>query len=472
MTVQLILTFALPILSGGMLVHVIWPDRSFWPMALKVFLGAGVGLGATSLLYFVFLLFFAGQNWFIALQAAALLALTMIAGLQARRSSTSGRWFGGVPRLTRLQEIEVGIGLLVLVISFLSTANYLLRRRQGDWDAWMMYNRAARFAYLDQTHWLGSFSPQMDPLFHADYPLLLAMNITSGWQLMGRDNPRVPMVQSAIFALACLGLVVSSLAAAKSVGQAALGLVFLWGVPEFVNEGARQMADVPLALFITATGVLLYFYAVQRSSGLLVLAGLSAGLAAWTKNEGAVLVIGAAAGVAVAFARDRSLRPLSLLALGLLAPLAIVLFFKLRIAPPGDILRSGEAQALALIADPSRHASILRYFGLELLNFGNWGVPYVSLGIIPMLLIYYLLFRVGVSPEQRSGFVAIWTVLAIQMLGYYGAYLISPYELTWHLSYSSSRLVLQVFPLVLFAVLSASRDVESIFSHTTVSIPE
>ena len=41
-------------------------------------------------------------------------------------------------------------------------------------------------------------------------------------------------------------------------------------------------------------------------------------------------------------------------------------------------------------------------------------------------------------------------MLAIQMLGYYGAYLVSPYDLAWHLSYSSTRIVLQMFPLLLF----------------------
>ena len=74
------------------------------------------------------------------------------------------------------------------VISLLSTANYLLRRRQGDWDAWMMYNRAARFLYAIRRHWLDSFSPRMDPIFHADYPLLLAGNIAGG---LGHPGPRI-----------------------------------------------------------------------------------------------------------------------------------------------------------------------------------------------------------------------------------------------------------------------------------------
>ena len=46
----------------------------------------------------------------------------------------------------------------------------------------------------------------MDPIFHADYPLLLAMNTASGWDTLGNETPHVPMTQSALFAIACAGL--------------------------------------------------------------------------------------------------------------------------------------------------------------------------------------------------------------------------------------------------------------------------
>jgi hypothetical protein len=95
-----------------------------------------------------------------------------------------------MPGLTRIQGILVGLGCVVLLVSLSSTVSYLLRRKQGDWDAWMMFNRAARFIYRDQANWLESFSPRMDPIFHADYPLLLAMNITAGWDTLGYERAR------------------------------------------------------------------------------------------------------------------------------------------------------------------------------------------------------------------------------------------------------------------------------------------
>ncbi len=285
--------FVLPILSGFLLAHALWPERTLQALLLKSFLGIGIGLGLRGLLYFGYLLLFAGQDWFIWVELTTLVLLALVTLRRVQWLGPPMPRSGLRVRVAGPSRVLIPIAGVVLLISLLSTANYLLRRRQGDWDAWMMYNRAARFVYLDQAHWLDSFSPRMDPLFHADYPLLLAMNVASGWQEIGRDSAGVPMVQSALFAVACAGLLVAAVAVVRGRAQAALALILLWGIPVFVNEGARQMADVPLAFFVLATGSLLYLAGRRESRGLLALAGLTAGLAAWTKNEGAVLVVGA-----------------------------------------------------------------------------------------------------------------------------------------------------------------------------------
>ena len=460
-----ILVFMPAILNGMLLVHILWADRAFWSLGLKAFLGIGVGLGLRSLLYFIYLLILPAHNLFIYVDLAALVCLMIIAAALERRRGQWGVPLPSLPRLTSTQRVLVFTSGIVLVISLLSTANYILRRRQGDWDAWMMYNRAARFIHRDQASWRESFSPQMDPIFHADYPLLLAMNIGAGWEMLGKDWAAVPMLQSAFFAVACVGLMTSALAAVKSVGQAALGLMILWGVPVFVNEGARQMADVPLAFYVLATGTLLYLFVLHRSVGLLPLAGLTTGLAAWTKNEGSVLVVGAFVAVALlGFAvRDRW-RTTIRFAAGLAAPLAVVLFFKFFLAPSGDIVSAAAGGSLGQMADGSRHTVILQYLWSEIMGFGSWGLPVLGIGILPVLALYSVVFRSPVRSELRPAFTAGITMLVVQMLGYYVAYLVSPYDLAWHLSYSSNRVVLQLFPLLLFLTLCASLEAESVFA--------
>ena len=97
--------------------------------------------------------------------------------------------------------------------------------------------------------------------------------------------------------------------------------------------------------------------------------------------------------------------------------------------------------------------------GREFWIFGGWNL----LGIIPVLIIYFLLFRLPVVKELRPAYLAGITIIAVQLLGDYGVYLITPYDLTWHLSYSIERIVLQVFPIIAFLILCASRTPEEIF---------
>ena len=460
---MIILVFLLPALSGGLLAHVLWPDREMKYLLFKAFLGVGIGLGINSLAYFVYMSFFAGQHWFFLVQIIMLLALLSVS-LWRERTCLPREWSRRIlTRPSRLQTIFLALAAIVLLVSLSSTASYILRRRQGDWDAWMMYNRAARFVYRDQVNWLGSFSSQMDPIFHADYPLLLAMNIASSWDTLGSETPHVPMAQSALFAVACAGLFVSGLACMKSVGQAALGLIVLWGTPAVVNEGARELADLPLAYFFLATAILIYLYVVHRQSGLLILAGLTAGLAAWVKNEGSVFVIAGILAVAVTFLRERPWRALLWYGAGVAAPLAIVLYFKLFLAPPSDVLSSGPARSLAQALELSRHLEILQFFGRELLTFGGWSLFAVPVGVIAVLLVYLLLARGALARDHVSMVTATAVLLAVQLLGYYAVYVITPYDLTWHLNYSIERIFLQMFPLIAFAVLTFTQTPETIF---------
>ncbi len=464
MIVPLILDFLLPIVSGALLVHLLWPDREVRHWPLKGFLGIGLGLGLSSVLYFIYLLLFAGQGWFFIIQLVGLALLLSALILQERRRGLQLRPRFVLPSISSAQAILAAVASIVFLVSLLSTISYLLRRRQGDWDAWMMYNRAARFIYIDQVHWLQSFSTQMDPIFHADYPLLLAMNIASSWEMLGRDTPRVPMVQSGLFAVACVGLAASALLSVKSRGQAALGLAIIWGTPILVNEGARQMADVPLAFYILATGVLIYLYVLHRSPGLLLLAGITTGLAAWTKNEGSLFVIAAVAAVWLAAARGMRWQSMLWYFIGLAVPLAVVVYFKLALAPPSDVLSNGPARSIQQILEPARHIEIVRYVAGELIGFGSWNQDALPIGILVILAVYYLVFRTPISKALRPAYLAGGVMLGIQALGYYGIFLITPYDLAWHLSYSTTRLILQVYPLITFLVLAATATPEAVFA--------
>ena len=73
--------------------------------------------------------------------------------------------------------------------------------------------------------------------------------------------------------------------------------LFLLATAYFVRLGGDQYADIPMGFFILSTAVLLMLSeataATGGSKGLLSLAGLTAGFAAWTKNEGVLFVLAA-----------------------------------------------------------------------------------------------------------------------------------------------------------------------------------
>ncbi len=225
------------------------------------------------------------------------------------------------------------------------------------------------------------------------------------------------------------------------------------------------MADLPLAYFFLSTAILVYLYALHHKPGLLILAGVTAGLGAWMKNEGSVFVIASGLALAIAFLRQKPWRALLWYALGLALPLAAVLYFKLFLAPPSDVLSNGPTRSIAQALDPSRHLEILRYFGGQLLGFGGWRLIGLPFGVFVVLLVYLALARAPQAGVARTTTVAAIVLTGVQMLGYYAVYVITPYDLTWHLTTSVERVFLQIFPLVAFAILNLTRTPESIFAN-------
>jgi len=273
------------------------------------------------------------------------------------------------------------------------------------------------------------------------------------------------MFQSILFSFACLGLSFGALARLKSWGQASLGLIFLGGVPFFLREGGRQLADIPLAFFILASIVFIFFYYQEKRPVLFAFAGLSAGLAAWTKNEGILFLLVSGTILTIAELRTRSFQGLYAYFAGLLFPLAIVLYFKLQLAPASEFLSGGTSKIIQNLMDVSRHQMIFGSFKNFFLSSGGWN----HVGVLLILCIYYLVFHSRIKDNPAAVFIGL-SILACQIMGYYVFYLISPYDLEWHLRTSLDRLFTHVYPAILFVTLIASQSPEDIFAKQDSSV--
>ncbi len=142
MTIPSIFSLFPAIVSGSALAHLIWPDKEFKSILLKIFLGTGIGLGASSLLSFTYLLLFNRLSGFLAFQILLSIVLVSLVFFRERNYPFRQSVFNPPSRVQMLFLFGVGIMLILGSIIF---ATVSLRKPQGAWDSWMIYNRAARF---------------------------------------------------------------------------------------------------------------------------------------------------------------------------------------------------------------------------------------------------------------------------------------------------------------------------------------
>jgi len=437
-------------LLGGLILHLLWPGRDLPRLLLKAALGTGLGLGLASLLYFLRLRLLPGQGGFAAF-LAVLLALSLLAVYRRERASRPTP--GPQPKLTRLQLSLLAGAAIAAAITLISFIYFEEISPHGRYDAWAVYNLRARFIYRAGSDWLATFSPDSYWNVHADYPLLLPLNTVWLWNALGAETPRAPMVLAGIFLFGTVGLLFAATALARSIGQASLAALLLMAAPVFVDRGASQTADIPLAFFILATCILLFLYNSEKRPALLILAGFTAGLAAWTKNDGLPLVAAALAACVLSFEPKHAARTLGWLTAGLALPLTILLYFKVSMAPPSEFLSNSAGKA----ADVSRYLLILRYMLYGAWTLGGWPFP-ILLGLIA----HRFVFRPSLASESQRGSLAILILLGIQLAGYFAAFVFSPYDLVWHLSYSIERLWIQIYPAVLFLHFATVTEPEAI----------
>jgi hypothetical protein len=428
----------------------LWRDREPAKIAFKAFASIGLGFGASSIAYFIYLHFLAGKPYFQYLELSAFLA-SLFLWIRRRRHLD-------LPRFQKLTPLQIGfavLALLVFSLSLLGITNYAFARIEGNWDTWMIYNRSARFIYRGGELWQDAFSTEMDTYFHPDYPPMLALNVASLWDTLGWESENVPLAVSLLFPLACAFACFSALASLKSFTQASLGLILLWGTGSFVYEGGRQMADIPLAFFILVSVIFYLFHDREGNPILLSLAGFSAGLAAWTKNEGILFVFVSLAFLFATAIRERSLATPTRFLIGLAVPLAMLVYFKALIAPPSEFIGR---DIPSLLVDPSRHRVVFNAFRSTFLGYGPEKIPF----FLP-LLIAYAVVSYSKGKTGKGGWYAA-AILALQLAGYYFFYLISPYELEWHIIFSIGRLFDQVYPLMVFTALYIGGTTEDLFA--------
>jgi hypothetical protein len=473
MTSELLLAIILSVIGGALFLFAFWPRArvSMTEMPTMLALGVGLGLGLSSAGFFVGLVGLGSAKVYFVMEVAGLALLIGFALRRARSGAlTASRRPvdrpSASPFVSWLLVPGFAVSLIAAALSFgYRSATY----PHGGWDAASIWNLRARFLFRGADHWRDAFSNLLGTWTHADYPLLVPGATARAWSFIGSEPQIVPILLGLLFALATAFLLLGALTSLRSSGQGLLAGILVLSCNTLVYQAANQYADVPLAFFILATFVVLALADTVEDGGggFIALAGLTAGLAAWTKNEGLIFVLALLVGrlLVVAHLRGwgRALRSQGTLLLGLAPLLTLIVVFRWTVAPPNDLLASLRlADIIERLTDPGRIWFVLVSFGERFLNLSGWLVA------APLVLALYLL-AVGWRRKsiERESVVTMLVTLSLVLAAYLFVYVVTPYDLAWHMGTSRHRLALHLWPSLLFAYFLIVKTPEAAVAEFT-----
>ncbi len=458
---------ALPFLTGFFLTATILRDSKIPNKVL--FLSAcslPVGLGVVSLILFGSCLAFSqhGPEASFIVSVLLLLILTVIS-----LRETLKIWRSRGQRLkdfqcyikTKWQKTSLPARMILVFLSLLfavalfSFSHFFLLRSLNDfyggWDGRYFWNLKAKFFFRAPSEWKGMFHPALT-WSHPDYPLLVPGAVAWGWNWMRVETLAWPSMVGYVFSLSLCFFVIWYLASFVSAGSGMLAGAFLLSVPAYRLWSAVQYADVPLAFFITASALTLVTALRTHDAKIFLIAGLFAGLGAWTKNEGLsffwILVC------CLVLARQKKSCLLHFL-LGSILFLLAIFYLKVFLDSSGNEFlnsRRDPTAVLSLLFDPWRIKLVLGSYLFFAFSAHLWNGLWIPFLAALVLRKVNSLFSLNSLPA--------FLVIAQEMV-YFFILLITPYNLAIQIQTALTRLMLHTAPLALVFAVEALTRIQS-----------
>jgi hypothetical protein len=441
--VDFTIAFATSTLIGFLLVSILLPPRL--SEGLKWILAVPTGIGLCSLIDFLF-----RRPMF---SVEAMVGVVLFALWLWRRGNPVRNLLAVKPSPIPLVAL---LFVVVLVWTFVTSYGRVTLRPHGGWDGWAIWNSHARMIFRDP-----KWKDHIEHTFHPDYPLLVPYMVVRVWRVVDGDVPGLSGLISLLLTFSGFGALAMFLAERRSVLVSALiGLVAL-STPLYLVFAALQEGDTPLAVFILCAIALvcLYFESAPERLGVLTLAGFMAGCAGWTKNEGLLFIVALSIALLVpVFGRPRlTLRRFGAFFAGLAFPLAVIIFFKLTVAPPSYLMQNRHYEEIVgRIFDVNRYIMISESYAQQTWKFGGWAW-HPALPLLAVLLLSRIDWRILRNTGWQTGLVTVFLVLA----GYYSIYVLTPIDLRYQLDTSNHRLFFHLWPSVLLLAGLATVKVDS-----------
>ena len=340
-----------------------------------------------------------------------------------------------------LAAVGIGAGILLFL-------RFSIQLPRGEWDAWAIWNLRAAFLSAPDHHWRDGFVPDL-AWTHPDYPLLVPASVARLWSFGENGSTFGPRLVAGALLSASVLVMAGSIAMRAGRTGAALAVALLI-VPSYVFWSAAQVADVPLGAYVLVAIVAL---SGTGAPGRYAVAGLAAGFAAWTKNEGLIALIAIAIAAAATVAVwQRAARPHLLpFVAGIAIAGAALAFFRLAFAPPSDLLHQILSEnPVDKASQGARHLFVAGYLAREFYRWG--GLTLVPASALIATCVAIAAFRWRHVPADAV--IGAWVLTALAA-AYYVVYVLTPYDLEWHLRTSAARLIAQLWPAIVWTAVVA-----------------
>ncbi len=437
---------------------------------LKLSLSVGLAAGLTSCTFFIIgLNIFGSPNIAYQISEMAIFAgIAMIFAVMIRKEPVS------MPENTDMlteRKLYAAAFLPALGISLISSISAFVVKHlylpHGAWDAWTIWNMRARFIFRLGEQWKEIYA-HYTHYPHTDYPLLLSGTIARAWTYFGQESVRIPAAIALLFSLTTIALIYSSISHFKGRLHGAMAALMLIAAPYFIVQSVWQYADVPLGCMVLST---LIFFALEDSSStddthrFAIFAGMSTGFCAWMKNEGLLImlcmILSRAIIVIPAKGFKAYISEIKWFMMGFLPILLMIAFYKIRLAPPNDLVSGQGAATLQRLTDISRYRITLKYYMVLAVKMLRWEI----------LLFPAAIFLLGFSRKKRCNLSirTAWIAIILILIGYFMVYITTPKNIVLHIETSYKRLLLHVFPGIVFAffmMLASSEETRSRFAET------
>lgn len=329
-------------------------------------------------------------------------------------------------------NISVSYALLFMGISMIGQKVVMMSDKYGTWDAWAMWNMHAKYL-ANPEYWATLF--QNKDFAHTDYPLLLPANIAFYSRIVGIEQLQTVSYCFHLLITILIPVLIFTETKHRNIIFSAIGIYWLSTNINHLTIASYQLAD-SLVGFFTLLAIIATDH-IESDKRYAAITTSMLGLCMFTKNEGVLIsLLFVVFYFRPLFKKDN----LKYVVAGIALPALALLIFKIVYAPHNDIVSAQGADTFTKLTDWNRYDLVLTSFRKHINEY------YYAIACL-FALHFFLRLLSRKAPDKRLSFVL--TVLCAYVI----VYVLTPKDLEWHVNTSLNRLVHQMIPTTIYALV-------------------